>query len=110
MANLTYMVDGIYYLTERKGNDIVLKVTDPSGNVITNAKFSDAKNAFDYYNVPEAASSRSRPLPVSSLLTVSSRRQQPAYGQQPGAGMQPGYPQQPSAGQQPAYGQQPYMG
>jgi hypothetical protein len=99
MANLTYMVDGIYYLTERKGNDIMLKVTDPSGNLITQAKFSDAKNAFDYYNIPEAAQPPA--APVSG--------QPPAYGQQPGAGMQPGYGQQPSASQMPGYGQQPYM-
>jgi ketol-acid reductoisomerase len=77
------VVDGLYYTTERKGNDILLKVTDPSGNEITNAKFSDAKNAFDYYNIPEAA-------------------QQPAA---PAAGQQPGYQQQPAMGQQPAYGQ-----
>ena len=30
MANLTYVVDGIYYMTDRKGNDILLKVADPS--------------------------------------------------------------------------------
>jgi hypothetical protein len=111
MANLTYMVDGIYYVTERKGNDILLKVTDPSGNVITNAKFSDAKNAFDYYNVPEAAQ---QPVPQQPVAPAPGQQpgygQQPAYGQQPGAGMQPGYQQQPSTGQMPAYGQQPYMG
>lgn len=106
MANLTYVVDGLYYMTERKGNDILLKVTDPSGNEITSAKFSDAKNAFDYYNIPEAAQQPAAPA----------AGQQPVYGQQPGAGMQPGtgmqpgYQQQPAMGRQPAYGQQPYMG
>jgi hypothetical protein len=93
MANLTYMVDSIYYLTDRKGNDILLKVTDPSGNLITSAKFSSAKNAFEYYNVKEAA--RPPSAPVSG--------QQPPY-EQPAYGQQPGYQQQP------AYGQQPYMG
>ncbi len=90
MANLTYMIDGIYYLTDRKGNDVLLKVTDPSGNVITTAKFSDAKNAFEYYNVP----------------TSSQQPAAPATGQQPMTGTQPGY-QQPGYTQQPAYGQQP---
>jgi hypothetical protein len=93
MANLTYMVDGIYYLTDRKGNDVLLKVTDPSGNVITNAKFSDAKNAFEYYNVPESAQQ-------------PSYGQQPAYSQQPAAGMQPGLQQQPVGVQQPFIGRQ----
>jgi hypothetical protein len=106
MANLTYMVDGIYYLTDRKGNDILLKVTDPSGNVITNAKFSDAKNAFEYYNVPVSAQQPAAPATGQQPVYG----QQPAYGQQPGAGMQPGYQQQPAYGQMPAYGQQPYMG
>jgi len=105
MANLTYMVNGIYYLTDRKGNDILLKVTDPSGNAITNAKFSDAKNAFEYYNVPQAAQPTAAPA----------AGQQPGLPQQPATGMQPGFQQQPSAGmqpgfqQQPAFGQQPVM-
>jgi hypothetical protein len=112
MANLTYMVDGIYYLTDRKGNDVLLKVTDPSGNVITNAKFSDAKNAFEYYNVPEPAQQPAAPAAGQQpgAGVQPGYGQQPAYGQQPGAGMQPGYRQQPSTGQMPAYGQQPYTG
>jgi hypothetical protein len=98
LANLTYMVDGIYGLTDRAGNDILMTAYDTSGNVITTAKFSDSKNAFDYYNVPESA----------RQVT------QPSYGQ-PSAGQQPAYGQQPSYGQQPAYGggtgmQRPYMG
>jgi hypothetical protein len=104
MANLTYMVDNIYSLTERKGNDVLLKVADPSGNVITQAKFSDAKNAFDYYNIPEAAQQ-----PAAPAAGPQPGYGQPAYGQQPSTGMQPGYQQQPS-GQMPAYGQQPYTG
>jgi hypothetical protein len=100
MANLTYMVDGIYYLTERKGNDILLKVTDPSGNAITNAKFSDAKNAFDYYNVPQAAQQPAAPV----------AGQQPGFPQQPATGMQPGFQQQPATGMQPGFQQQPATG
>jgi len=99
MANLTYMVDGIYYMTERKGNDVLLKVTDPSGNVITDARFSDAKNAFEYYNVPEAARQPTAQQPAA-----------PAYGEQPGYGQQPYAGQMPAYGQRPGYGSQPYTG
>ncbi len=99
MANLTYMVDGIYYMTERKGNDVLLKVTDPSGNVITDARFSDARNAFEYYNVPEAAQQPTEEQPAA-----------PAYGEQPGYGQQPSAGQMPAYGQRPGYGSQPYTG
>lgn len=89
MANLTYAVSAIYYFTDMAGSDILLTVRDTSGNVVTRAKFSDAKNAFEYYDVPEAA--RAAP-------------QQPGYAQP----QQPSYAQ-PSAGQQPA-AQPPYFG
>ena len=89
MANLTYAVSAIYYFTDMAGSDILLTVRDTSGNVVTRAKFSDAKNAFEYYDVPEAA----RVAP-----------QQPGYAQP----QQPSYVQ-PSAGQQPA-AQPPYFG
>lgn len=99
MANLTYMVDSIYYLTERKGNDILLNVTDPSGNLITQAKFSSAKNAFEYYNIPAAAQPPAPPVTGP----------QPGFPQMPAAGMQPGFQPQPAAMQQPfAGGQRTY--
>ncbi len=53
MANLTYMLASLYSLTEKPNSDIMLKVYDTSGNVIIDAKFNNAKNAFDYFNVPE---------------------------------------------------------
>lgn len=88
MANLTYMVSAIYGFTDLKGSDILLTVYDTAGNVITSAKFSDAKNAFEYYTVPPQAAVT--PTPVA----------QPPYGQ-------PGYGQ-PSYGQ-PSYGQPSYQ-
>ena len=84
LANLTYALSDVYGVTDRANNDIFLNVYDTSKNLIINAKFSDAKNAFEYFNVAE-----------------SSRQAQPSEGGQ----QQPGYD-----GQQPAYGgQQEYM-
>lgn len=83
MANLTYMVDSVYSITDMKGSDILLTVYDTAGNVITSAKFSDAKNAFESYTVPEGAAAK--PTPVT----------QPGYGQ-PSTG-RPGFGQ-PSTG------------
>ncbi len=55
MANLTYMMAGVYCLTEKPDCDIVTKVYDTSNNLIIDARFNTAKNAFDYFNVPEGA-------------------------------------------------------
>jgi hypothetical protein len=55
MANLTYMLASCYSLTEKPNSDIVLKVYDTSNNLIIDARFNNAKNAFDYFNVPEEA-------------------------------------------------------
>lgn len=104
MANLTYMVSNIYSYTEMKGGDIMLTVYDPAGTVITNAKFSDAKNAFEYYNVPQqpatAPSTGGQPA-TGQPATGQPVTGQPATSQpavtQPGVG-------QPSTGQ-PTFGQ-----
>lgn len=63
MANFTYMLASLYSLTEKPNSDIVLKVYDTSGNVIIDAKFNNAKNAFDYFNVPEGI----KQLPATGL-------------------------------------------
>jgi len=76
MANLTYMLASLYSLTEKPNCDIVLKVYDASNNLIIDARFNNAKNAFDYFNVPEG---------------VKPSEQQPGT-QQPGI-QQPGYNQ-----------------
>jgi hypothetical protein len=75
MANLTYMLASLYSLTEKPNSDIVLKVYDTSHNLIIDAKFNTAKNAFDYFNVPEG---------------TAPPQQQPGM-RQPGMGRQPGY-------------------
>lgn len=103
MANLTYMVDSIYGMTDMKGSDVLLTVYDPSGAQITVAKFSDANNAFEYYNVPPQAATQ----PTTGQPTTG----QPTTGQ-PGMGQtgvsQPGFGQQ-GRGQsgitQPSFGQ-----
>ncbi len=70
MANLTYMIADLYStMTEKGDSDILLKVYDTSNNVIIDAKFNAAKNAFDYFNVPEGAA-------------PSQQQRQPAAGQQ----------------------------
>jgi len=70
MANLTYMIADLYgTMTEKGDSDILLKVYDTSNNVIIDAKFNTAKNAFDYFNVPEGAA-------------PSQQQRQPAAGQQ----------------------------
>lgn len=95
MANLTYMLSSIYGITELKGADIFLKVYDSQGQLITDAKFSDAKNAFEYYEVPQAARPVQPAYPQPGV-------QQPGYGQ-PGMQM-PSFPQ--TGMQQPGFGQQ----
>ncbi len=55
MANLTYMLASLYSLTEKPNCDIVLKVYDTSNNLIIDARFNNANNAFDYFNVSEEA-------------------------------------------------------
>ena len=99
MANLTYAIDSFYSMVSPPGKDILLNVYDTSGNTITKAKFSNSKNAFDYYNVPESAQAGPQQPPSGA---------QPSYGRQP-AGRQPAGGG-PSYGRQPAYGggQQPY--
>jgi hypothetical protein len=62
MANFTYMLFDLYSMNEKAGCDIVLKVYDTSGNVIIDAKFNGAKNAFDYFNLPEEAPVSSPPV------------------------------------------------
>jgi hypothetical protein len=54
MANLTYMLASLYSLTENSDSDILLKVYDTSDKLIMDAKFNTAKNAFDYFKVPES--------------------------------------------------------
>jgi hypothetical protein len=54
MANLTYMLASLYSLTEKPDSDILLKVYDTSDKLIMDAKFNTAKNAFDYFKVPES--------------------------------------------------------
>ncbi|HMK45971.1 MAG TPA: hypothetical protein VK436_05050 [Methanocella sp.] len=93
MANLTYMVDNVYSLTDVAGSDIYLTVYDPDGKTMTTAKFSDEKNAFEYYQVPEGYTPKQTP------------GRQPSFGQ-PSAG-QPSF-SQPSAGQ-PSFGQPSYQ-
>ena len=100
MANLTYMVSSIYSFTDMKGGDILLTVYDPAGSVITSARFSDAKNAFEYYSIPPQAAVTPTPV-VQPGYPQQPGYQQPGY-QQPGY-QQPGYPQ-PGYGQ-PGYGQ-----
>jgi len=91
MANLTYMMAGIYCLTEKPSCDIVTKVYDTSNNLIIDAKFNTAKNAFDYFNVPEAA----RVAPTGQPPMQQPGMQQPGM-QQPGM-QQPGMQQPGSA-------------
>ncbi len=55
MANLTYVLASLYSLTEKPDSDIVMNVYDTSNNVIIDARFNTAKNAFDYFKVPEAS-------------------------------------------------------
>jgi hypothetical protein len=90
LANLTYAVSDVYGVTDRANDDIFLNVYDTSKNLIINAKFSDSKNAFEYFNVAESA-----------------RQAQPSEGGQ----QQPGYDgqQQPAYNGQQGYGQQGYM-
>ena len=98
MANLTYMVNNIYSYTDMKGGDIILTVYDTTGNVITNAKFSDAKNEFEYYNVPQQAATA--PSTGGQPVTGQPATGQPGMGQprtgQPTLGQPSGM--QPSTG------------
>ncbi len=87
MANLTYMLASLYSLTEKPNSDIVLKVYDTSNNVIIDARFNTAKNAFDYFNVPEGAAPPAQPATGAQPGT-----RQPVTGRQPGYGSQ--YPVQ----------------
>jgi len=76
MANLTYMIADLYgTMTEKGDSDILLKVYDTSNNVIIDAKFNTAKNAFDYFNVPEGAAPSQQQLPPAAG--------QQQYGAQP---------------------------
>ncbi len=72
LANLTYALSDVYDVTDRAHNDIFLNVYDTSKNLIINAKYSNAKNAFEYFNVAESAR-QAEPSEGS--------QQQPAYGQ-----------------------------
>jgi hypothetical protein len=92
LANLTYALSDVYSVTDMANSDIFLNVYDTSKNSIIQAKFSPSKNAFDYFNIPEAARQQQQP-----------QQQQPSYG----GGQQGGYQ---TGQQQPAYGgQQGYM-
>jgi hypothetical protein len=53
MANFTYMLLDIYAITDKANSDILLKVYDPANELIIDARFNNAKNAFDYFKVPE---------------------------------------------------------
>ena len=62
MANFTYMVADLYNTMTDKGNtNIMLKVYDTSKNVVIDAQFDAAKNAFDYFDVAEAAEGSQQP-------------------------------------------------
>jgi hypothetical protein len=90
LANLTYALNDVYSVTDRANNDIFLNVYDTSKNMVIQAKFSPSMNAFDYFNIPEAA-----------------RQTQPPSGEGQQGGYQGGYQ---GGQQQPAYGgQQGYM-
>jgi hypothetical protein len=93
LANLTYALSDVYSVTDRANNDIFLNVYDTSKNMVIQAKFSPSMNAFDYFNIPEAA--------------WQTQPTQPAYGEGQQGGYQGGYQ---GGQQQPAYGgQQGYM-
>jgi hypothetical protein len=93
LANLTYALNDVYSVTDRANNDIFLNVYDTSKNIVIQAKFSPMNNAFDYFNIPEAAR-QTQPT-------------QPEYGGGQQGGYQGGYQ---GGQQQPAYGgQQGYM-
>jgi len=79
MANLTYMVDNVYSLTDLAGGDIFLTVYDTEGKTMTTAKFSDAKNAFEYYQVPEGYTPKQTTGRQPSFGQPSSG--QPSFGQ-----------------------------
>ena len=96
MANFTYMLADLYTMTEKPNADIALKVYDTSGAVIIDAKFNNAKNAFDYFNVPESATPTTQPVrqqpvtrqpgmqqPVRQPVTRQPGMQQPGMGQMP---------------------------
>lgn len=79
LANLTYMVNSVYGLTDKAASDILLTAYDTSGNVVTTAKFSNARNAFDYFRVPETASMKPTQQPAYPS------NGQPSYGGQYGS-------------------------
>ncbi len=85
MANFTYMLADLYSMTDKAKSDIALKVYDTSGNVIIDAKFNNAKNAFDYFNVPESATPTQQPVAPQPGISagISPGMQQPGM-QQPG--------------------------
>lgn len=89
MANLTYMLVSLYSLTEKPNSDVVMKVYDTSNNLIIDSRFNTAKNAFDYFTIPEGAATQPGAQPGM---------------QQPGMGRQPQVGRQPLMGGQPGYG------
>jgi hypothetical protein len=95
MANFTYMLSDIYGLTEKANTDIVLKVYDTSNNVIIDAKFDVAKNAFDYFNAPESTSA-----------STPAEAPQNNVGQPMAPQNNGGQPMAPMPAQQPGYGNQ----
>ena len=99
MANFTYMLSDIYGLTEMANTDIVLKVYDTSNNVIIDAKFDVAKNAFDYFNAPE-----------STGTSAPAQEPQNNVGQPMAPQNNGGQPMAPLPAQQPGFGQQPGYG
>ena len=86
MANFTYMVYDLYSTMADKGNtDVLLKVYDTSKNIIIDAKFNAADNAFDYFNVAKQATESQQPSQGTGQYSTG-MQQQP--GQQYSSGMQ----------------------
>ena len=87
MANFTYMLADLYTMTDKSSSDIALKVYDTSGKIIIDAKFDNAKNAFDYFNVPEGAAPTAQPV-TRQPVARQPGMQQPGM-QRPGMGQMP---------------------
>jgi hypothetical protein len=85
MANFTYMLADLYGMTDKANSDIVLKVYDTSSNVIIDAKFNVAKNAFDYFNVPTSTTAATPMQPPQNNVGQPMGQppaQQTGYGSQ----------------------------
>jgi len=85
MANFTYMLADLYGLTDKANSDIALKVYDTSSNLIIDARFDVAKNAFDYFNVPQGTTAST---PAGESQNAGGQPMSPQQVQQSGYGNQ----------------------